>query len=179
MMLPGHILSLLVFLTVAMTLSDAQCAAETAAILSSPNVTAAYAQMNADIIQEVSTCVMDGNDNCKVTDADETGVQEACTAEGGKFSNPSLDIYCTNSNTGLATIIDYEYTVCVSANCTEAETDFEDAVDDALANITDAINQVVGPDGVQCGASLNSGATNMSMAYLMISLVALLSYSLI
>ena len=169
-------LTLLTFLAVGTSLSDAQdCAAETAAILSSPNVTEAYAQLDEGIIDSVTTCVESGNENCDVN-VDTSGVQDACESEGGVFFTEDLDISCTNSDTGLATLIDYEYLVCVGANCTEGETDYEDQVNAALENITAAINVVVAPIGVECSALLVSGATKMSVAFMMTSLVMLVSY---
>lgn len=170
-------LSLLTFLAIGMTLSDAQdCAAETQALLSSPNVATAYKQMNQEIVSSLATCLTDGNDNCAVN-VDSSGVEEACTSEGGKFSTPELDVSCTNSNTGLATIIEYDYVLCVGENCTEGQDDFDNAVNDALDNITDAIDDVA-PDGVQCAAELlPSGAANMSVAFVMMALVTVVSYS--
>jgi hypothetical protein len=171
-------LALLVLLAIGTMLSDAQdCAAETAALWNSPNVTAAYAQMDQDIIVTLESCLTDGSPSCSVI-VDLSGVEQACTSEGGKFSTPELDVSCTNSNTGLATIIDYEYVVCIGANCTEAEGDFDDAANNALANITDKINDVVAPDGVQCSALLISGANSMPVA-LMTSLVTFVAYTLI
>ena len=65
--------------------------------------------------------------------------------------------------------------MCLGANCTEAEA--ENEVNTALANITDAINAVVGADGVECSAVI-SGASKMAGAFIMTSLVAIVSYSL-
>ena len=168
-MLFGRVLALLTLLSIGTWLSNAQCAVETAAILSSPNVTEAYAQLNQDIIGQVQTCVSDGNEQCDVS-VDTSGVEQACVNEGGTFSNPNLDIDCTNSKTGLATIVDYEYVVCVGANCTEAGTDIDSSINDALDNITAKINDVLSPDGIECSAMLVSGASKISVALMMLGI---------
>jgi hypothetical protein len=176
MMVYGRILSLLTLLVTGTSFSNADCTSETAALLNSPNVTVAYAQMNADILTQVSTCVMDGNDNCAVS-VDTSGVEEACTGEDGKITTPQLDITCDNSNTGLASTIQYNYVLCIGANCTGTEA--ESTVNNVLANITDAINEVVSPDGVECSATLTSGSNQIMSVGAVISLVTLLSYKLI
>lgn len=150
------------------------CTVETAALNASPNLTVADAQLSNAILSQVTTCVENKGASCSVDVSTQVAnVESVCIAEGGQTYEPVLEVYCTNSNSGLATIVNVMYAACLGESCTTE--DFQDGVNTDITNATNAINEVLNPDGINCRATF-SGACNFlgRAAFLMMGSIAVI-----
>ncbi|KAG7340877.1 hypothetical protein IV203_024420 [Nitzschia inconspicua] len=141
------------------TSSPALCRAQTEALQTNPDLIQAIVAYNTAAANQTINCIEAMQSPCNFDlQAEETAVGDACIAAGGMAYTPSFVLQCDNDNINVVTTVTYSAAACIGANCTGTD-QVEASINEVLANKTADLNQILNPNGVNCGAEITSDAT--------------------